>query len=101
MLVEIGALVYGIIWMQEFYIACPLAEAKEIILSSIICNWIVVLTSILTIYCTFDPAGRSWVKMKQYQRSMKESESRFNYKRSGNRSRNWRQRFVDIFRGIA
>uniref|UniRef100_A0A8W7Q165 sn-1-specific diacylglycerol lipase n=1 Tax=Anopheles coluzzii TaxID=1518534 RepID=A0A8W7Q165_ANOCL len=32
--------------------------------------------------------------MKKYQRSMRESESRFNYKRSGSRSRNWRQRKV-------
>lgn len=47
-----------------------------------------------TIWCTYDAAGRSWVKMKKYQRSMKESESRFNYKRSGSRSRNWRQRKV-------
>lgn len=50
---------------------------------------------ILTIiWCTFDAAGRSWVKMKKYQRSMRESESRFNYKRSGSRNRNWRQRKV-------
>lgn len=47
-----------------------------------------------TIWCTFDAAGRSWVKMKKYQRSMRESESRFNYKRSGSRNRNWRQRKV-------
>ena len=45
-------------------------------------------------WCSYDPAGRSWVKMKKYQRSMRESESRFNYKRSGSRSRNWRQRKV-------
>lgn len=48
----------------------------------------------VTIWCTFDTAGRSWVKMKKYQRSMRESESRFNYKRSGSRNRNWRQRKV-------
>ena len=94
MLVEIGALVYGVIWMKDFYSTCPISEPKEIVLSSMICNFIVVFTSLLTIYCTFDAAGRSWVKMKQYQRSMKEGESRFNYKRSGNRSRNWRQRLV-------
>lgn len=45
-------------------------------------------------YCSFDPAGRSWVKMKKYQRSMRESESRFNYRRSGSTNRNWRQRKV-------
>lgn len=32
--------------------------------------------------------------MKDYQRSMRESESRFNYRRSGSTNRNWRQRKV-------
>lgn len=49
---------------------------------------------VMTMYCVFDPAGRSWVKMKKYQRSMKEAESRFNYRRSGSTNRNWRQRKV-------
>lgn len=61
---------------------------------TIACNWIVNLTIMTTVWCTFDPAGRSWVKMKKYQRSMRESESRFQYKRSGGRHRNWRQRKV-------
>ncbi|KAK9506587.1 hypothetical protein O3M35_008489 [Rhynocoris fuscipes] len=60
----------------------------------VICNWVVVLTVMFTVWCVFDAAGRSWVKMKKYQRSMRESESRFQYKRSGNRTRNWRQRKV-------
>lgn len=55
------------------------------------------LSILITIWCTFDAAGRSWVKMKKYQRSMRESESRFNYKRSGSMNRNWRQRFVIHF----
>lgn len=58
----------------------------------VICNWAVLLSILITIWCTFDAAGRSWVKMKKYQRSMRESESRFNYKRSGSMNRNWRQR---------
>lgn len=63
----------------------------------VICNWAVMLSILITIWCTFDAAGRSWVKMKKYQRSMRESESRFNYKRSGSMNRNWRQRFVIHF----
>lgn len=62
----------------------------------VICNWAVLLSILITIWCTFDAAGRSWVKMKKYQRSMRESESRFNYKRSGSMNRNWRQRFVNL-----
>lgn len=34
--------------------------------------------------------------MKKYQRSMRETESRFNYKRSNSMNRNWRQRFVTV-----
>lgn len=64
----------------------------DIQLGLVICNWTVLLSILITIWCTFDAAGRSWVKMKKYQRSMRESESRFNYKRSGSMNRNWRQR---------
>ena len=60
----------------------------------VICNWCVMLSVLITVWCTFDAAGRSWVKMKKYQRSMREAESRFQYKRSGTRHRNWRQRYA-------
>ncbi|XP_049532144.1 diacylglycerol lipase-alpha [Anopheles darlingi] len=94
MLLEIGALTLGIIWLRDNYAGCPTAEPKEVMLAAVTCNLFVVFSMVATIWCTFDPAGRSWVKMKKYQRSMRESESRFNYKRSGSRSRNWRQRKV-------
>lgn len=94
MLFNFGGLISAIIWMKEYYWDCPLEEPKEIVLTSVVCNLLVEMSVIMTMYCTFDPAGRSWVKMKQYQRSMKVSESRFNYRRSGSRSRNWRQRKV-------
>lgn len=93
MLFDFGALITAIVWFKEFYM-CSLEKPKEIVMSAVVCNILVELSVIMTMYCTFDPAGRSWVKMKQYQRSMRESESRFNYKRSGSRSRNWRQRKV-------
>lgn len=57
-----------------------------------ISNWALVFVTVATVWCTFDAAGRSWVKMKKYQRSMRETESRFNYKRSNSMNRNWRQR---------
>ncbi|KAG5681216.1 hypothetical protein PVAND_010670 [Polypedilum vanderplanki] len=94
MLIDFGLLISAIVWFKEYYLQCPLNEAKEVVMSSVICNLLVELTLIMTMYCSFDPAGRSWFKMKQYQRSMRESESRFNYRRSGSRSRNWRQRKV-------
>lgn len=94
MLLDFGALITGIFWFKEFYRHCPVEEPKEILMSAIICNLFVELLVVMTMYCSFDPAGRSWVKMKKYQRSMRESESRFNYRRSGSTNRNWRQRKV-------
>lgn len=94
MLLDFGGLISGILWFKEYYRHCPIEEPKEIVISSIVCNLFVELLVVMTMYCTFDPAGRSWVKMKKYQRSMRESESRFNYRRSGSTNRNWRQRKV-------
>lgn len=117
-IIDVVWLSVGIAWLVKYYLSCPLIESKEIMLgnkhfsivlleifkikalSSIVnipalvaSNWIVMFVILATIWCTFDAAGRSWVKMKKYQRSMRESESRFNYKRSGS-NRNWRQRKV-------
>uniref|UniRef100_A0A182T424 Sn1-specific diacylglycerol lipase alpha n=1 Tax=Anopheles maculatus TaxID=74869 RepID=A0A182T424_9DIPT len=94
MLIDLGLLTVGISWLRDNYATCPAEEPKEVVLAAIACNLFVILSMITTVWCTFDPAGRSWVKMKKYQRSMRESESRFNYKRSGSRNRNWRQRKV-------
>ncbi|XP_055605108.1 diacylglycerol lipase-alpha [Uranotaenia lowii] len=94
MLLDLTWLILGAIWMKDHYVDCPIEEPKKIMVAVIVCNMLMIFCMITTIWCTFDPAGRSWVKMKKYQRSMRESESRFNYKRSGSRSRNWRQRKV-------
>ncbi|XP_073977437.1 inactivation no afterpotential E isoform X3 [Rhodnius prolixus] len=94
MLVETAWLSFAVFWLVVNYKTCPVEGVKEAILGMVICNWVVVLTVMFTVWCVFDAAGRSWVKMKKYQRSMRESESRFQYKRSGNRARNWRQRKV-------
>ena len=61
----------------------------------IVCNWFVMLCVLVSIWCTFDAAGRSWVKMKRYQESMKGREARAHQKRcSGNSRRNWRHRLL-------
>uniref|UniRef100_A0A0A9W875 Diacylglycerol lipase-alpha n=1 Tax=Lygus hesperus TaxID=30085 RepID=A0A0A9W875_LYGHE len=94
MAVEMVWLSYAVYWLVSNYQVCPIEGAKEAALGMVACNWIVVGSVFLTGWCVFDSAGRSWVKMKKYQRSMRESESRFQYKRSGNLARNWRQRKV-------
>ncbi|XP_004527126.2 uncharacterized protein LOC101456038 [Ceratitis capitata] len=91
---DITWLVLGTIWLTNYYFDAPIDEAKKIFMAIVICNWALVFITLITIWCTFDAAGRSWVKMKKYQRSMRETESRFNYKRSGSMNRNWRQRKV-------
>ncbi|XP_067000117.1 diacylglycerol lipase-alpha [Anabrus simplex] len=94
MAVELVWLSLGVVWITRHYQDCPVDRAKQAALGIVICNWCVLLSVLITVWCTFDAAGRSWVKMKEYQRSMRESESRFQYKRSGTRHRNWRQRKV-------
>ncbi|KAL7745509.1 hypothetical protein ACLKA6_015503 [Drosophila palustris] len=93
-LFDIAWLIMGSIWISHYYFEAPIDEAKKIFIAIIICNWTLVFITLITIWCTFDAAGRSWVKMKKYQRSMRETESRFNYKRSNSMNRNWRQRKV-------
>ncbi|XP_076045042.1 uncharacterized protein LOC143027590 [Oratosquilla oratoria] len=87
-------LVVGVVWLSRHYRTCTSQTAKDAILGIVVCNWCVMVSVVLTVWCTFDAAGRSWVKMKRYQRSMRDSHSKFQYRRSGNRQRNWRQRKV-------
>ncbi|XP_015173086.1 PREDICTED: sn1-specific diacylglycerol lipase alpha isoform X5 [Polistes dominula] len=97
LLVEAGWLCAGVTWITRFYQSCPVDQVKDVMLGLVICNWCVLAFVMVTVWCTYDAAGRSWVKMKKYQRSMREAESRggrLHYKRSGSRSRNWRQRKV-------
>ena len=75
--------------MQSVPASPPLSKG------SVICDLCVALSVLITIWCTFDRAGRSWVKMTRFQRSMKEGETKYHYKRSGNHRPNWRQRYLN------
>ncbi|XP_017879904.1 sn1-specific diacylglycerol lipase alpha isoform X1 [Ceratina calcarata] len=97
LLVETGWLCAGVIWLTHYYQTCPVDRLKDVMLGLVISNWCVLASVMVTVWCTYDAAGRSWVKMKKYQRSMREAESRcgkLHYNRSGSRNRNWRQRKV-------
>ncbi|XP_043281706.1 diacylglycerol lipase-alpha isoform X2 [Venturia canescens] len=96
LLVEMGWLCAGVAWLVQYYQTCPVDQAKEVTLGLVISNWCILASVMVTVWCTYDAAGRSWVKMKKYQRSMREAESRGrpHYKRSAGRNRNWRQRKV-------
>lgn len=91
---ELVWVVRGVVWLSQHYQTCTSQAAKDAILGIVVCNWCVLVSVVITVWCTFDAAGRSWVKMKRYQRSMRDSHSKFQYRRSGNRNRNWRQRKV-------
>lgn len=93
MIIEAGWLSAGVAWLMNYYVDCPVDNAKETVLAMVVFNWCILLSVLITVWCCYDTAGRSWVKMKKYQRSMRESESKFQYKRSGS-TRNWRQRKV-------
>ncbi|XP_034190848.1 inactivation no afterpotential E isoform X1 [Osmia lignaria lignaria] len=97
MLIETGWLCAGVTWLVRYYQTCPVDRMNDVTLGLVISNWCVLASVIVTVWCTYDAAGRSWVKMKKYQRSMREAESRcgkLHYNRSGSRNRNWRQRKV-------
>ncbi|XP_064627221.1 diacylglycerol lipase-alpha-like [Lineus longissimus] len=91
LIVEFSWLVVGVIWISEHYDSCGTSHAKSAVLGIIVCNWIVMSSVLISLWCTFDTAGRSWVKMKRYQESVKEREKRAG-RRSGSRRRNWRHR---------
>lgn len=91
---ELVWLVLGVVWLSKHYRTCTSQAAKDALLGIVVCNWCVMVSVVITVWCTFDAAGRSWVKMKRYQRSMRDSHSKFQYRRSGNRNRNWRHRKV-------
>ncbi|XP_012144410.1 inactivation no afterpotential E isoform X4 [Megachile rotundata] len=97
MLIETGWLCAGVTWLTHYYQTCPVDRMNDVTLGLVVSNWCVLASVIVTVWCTYDAAGRSWVKMKKYQRSMREAESRcgkLHYNRSGSRNRNWRQRKV-------
>ena len=55
MLVDLGWLISGIVWIKEFYIQCPIEEPKETMFAATVCNLLVLLTMFATMWCTFDP----------------------------------------------
>ncbi|KAK3855217.1 hypothetical protein Pcinc_038364, partial [Petrolisthes cinctipes] len=92
---ELVWVILGVVWLSRHYQTCTSKAAKDAILGIVVCNGCVMVSVVITVWCTFDAAGRSWVKMKRYdQRSMRDSNTKFQYRRSGNRNRNWRHRKV-------
>nr|XP_006817159.1 PREDICTED: sn1-specific diacylglycerol lipase alpha-like [Saccoglossus kowalevskii] len=78
LVVELVWLIFGLVWVADHYNVCPAGMAKRTVLGIVVCNWVVMFTLFWILWCTFDRAGRSWVKLKRdkKQEAIKRSMSR-------------------------
>uniref|UniRef100_A0A4W5LQC7 Diacylglycerol lipase alpha n=1 Tax=Hucho hucho TaxID=62062 RepID=A0A4W5LQC7_9TELE len=68
LLVELVYAVVGIAWLFQFYQPCSDVTAKNLALGIVVCNWLVIFSVCFTLMCTFDPTGRTFVKLKATRR---------------------------------
>eukprot|EP00106_Octopus_bimaculoides_P022591 XP_014790033.1 PREDICTED: sn1-specific diacylglycerol lipase alpha-like [Octopus bimaculoides] len=90
LLVELAWLIVGVVWTAKYYQSCASGSVNRIVLGVIICNWGIMLSVVVCIWCTFDTAGRKWVKMKRFQESLRRKQR--DRKHQNCVRRNWRQR---------
>lgn len=46
----------------------PVDDTPEFFAGIVVCNWLVILSVCITLMCTFDPTGRTFVKLKATRR---------------------------------
>uniref|UniRef100_A0A3Q3KD97 Diacylglycerol lipase-alpha n=1 Tax=Monopterus albus TaxID=43700 RepID=A0A3Q3KD97_MONAL len=68
LLVELVYAVVGIAWLVQYYQPCSDVTAKNLALGIVACNWLVIFSVCITLLCTFDPTGRTFVKLKATRR---------------------------------
>ncbi|KAL6113034.1 dagla [Pungitius sinensis] len=68
LLVELVYAVVGIAWLVQYYQPCSDVTAKNLALGIVACNWLVIFSVCVTLTCTFDPTGRTFVKLKATRR---------------------------------
>ncbi|XP_077084110.1 diacylglycerol lipase-alpha isoform X3 [Siphateles boraxobius] len=68
LLVELVYAVVGIVWLVQYYRPCSDITAKNLALGIVVCNWLVIFSVCFTMMCTFDPTGRTFVKLKATRR---------------------------------
>ncbi|XP_077570152.1 diacylglycerol lipase-alpha isoform X2 [Stigmatopora nigra] len=68
LLVELVYAVVGIAWLVQYYQPCSDVTAKNLALGIVACNWLVIFSVCITLMCTFDPTGRTFVKLKATRR---------------------------------
>ncbi|XP_061192238.1 diacylglycerol lipase-alpha-like isoform X1 [Saccostrea echinata] len=94
LLFELAWQIVGVVWLAKHYMSCPSETPKKVTLAMNICNWLILLVIGISVWCTYDHAGGKWVKMKRFQESLKERQTR-NKRPSGRR--NWRQSKAGLF----
>ncbi|XP_052809041.1 diacylglycerol lipase-alpha-like isoform X2 [Mya arenaria] len=86
---EVGWLVFGVRWLVLHFPCQPDLAAKAMLGLNVFQSFMICILFVL-LWCTYDSAGRKWVKFKRYQESMRDKTRRA--RRSGGSRRNWRQR---------
>ncbi|XP_074594649.1 inactivation no afterpotential E isoform X2 [Brevipalpus obovatus] len=75
--VEIFWTIFALMWIVNNYQTCIFGFPRDLLIGIVICNCFIFVSIVVTMWCTFDAAGRSWVKMQQYQDSMRDGNSKY------------------------
>ncbi|KAF7988219.1 hypothetical protein HCN44_007713 [Aphidius gifuensis] len=69
MLIEIGCLCAGLIWILSYYDTCPINYSMKKSMSGfVLCNGVIVFVVLMIIWCIYDPAGKTWVESTKYKK---------------------------------
>ncbi|XP_044537943.1 diacylglycerol lipase-alpha [Gracilinanus agilis] len=68
LLIEFIYAIVGIVWLTHYYNSCNDVTAKNVTLGMVVCNWVVILSVCITVFCVFDPTGRTFVKLRATKR---------------------------------
>ncbi|XP_058859043.1 diacylglycerol lipase-alpha isoform X2 [Acipenser ruthenus] len=71
LLVELVYAIVGIGWLVQYYGPCDDVTAKNVTLGIVACNWLVIFSMCFTLMCTFDPTGRTIVKLRATKRKQR------------------------------
>jgi len=73
---ELGLTIRSVIWLIDHFTKCNKLPQfyHNVILGIVVCNFVLFLTTLMTIWCFYDVAGKHWVKLKKYQQSLKDRE---------------------------
>lgn len=81
LVIEFVISVFGVIWLIKNHLTSS-NTGKLVLLAIIVSNWVEIMSVGFTVWCTFDPAGRVWVKNHQiFNKEVSEAYQNIWYKR--------------------